>query len=331
MKQLVYLKERELDGSSTLIIKWRLFTQCNFNCSYCIAASMNRRTDYDPEVLTDKEESLCKAARDLSTVLDTVYTDIARVQLELIGGEVTLINLKNILNNIKTNKLWRVQITTNFSRTVAYYIDLADYLASRNIEFSLSCSWHYAYTSLSDYIARLAQVKPHCRILIAEMVSTSTSQDYIPEFTQSCKHLGIPYKVDIDSRTRKGYVNRSNLKCTVYRNTGKPRYIAKLKDKDTGEIEIRTIAGRADLANQPDIEQFVDRYWASVGGYLCSVSLNYLYIDGTTARPNCHKSCEISELMRDRELITCSSTRCSLCGRMSLYLNEEEFKEALSE
>lgn len=29
-----------------------------------------------------------------------------------------------------------------------------------------------------------------------------------------------------------------------------------------------------------------------------------------------------------RSVITCSSTRCS---RMSLYLNEEEFKEALSE
>ena len=25
-------------------------------------------------------------------------------------------------------------------------------------------------------------------------------------------------------------------------------------------------------------------------------------------------------------LITWSSTRCSLCGRMNLYLNEEEFK-----
>lgn len=331
MKQLIYFKERELDGSSTLIIKWRLFTQCNFHCSYCIAATTGNRTDYDPKELVDKEESLCKAARDLSTVLDTVYTDIDRVQLELIGGEVTLINLKNILNNIKTNKLWRVQITTNFSRTVDYYIDLADYLASRDIEFSLSCSWHYAYMSLSDYIAKLAQVKPYCRILLAEMVSTSTSQNHIPEFTASCKKLGIPFKVDIDSRSKKGYVNRSNLKCTVDRNTGKPRYIAKLKDMDTGEIEIRPIAGRADLANQLDIEQFVDRYWAYVGGYLCSVSLNYLYINETIARPNCRKSCEISELTRDKEPITCFSTRCSLCGRMSLYLNEEEFKEALSE
>lgn len=109
-------------------IKWRLFNNCNYHCNYCIRKDFISHDSLSIEILKAKAKNFNRMK--------------IPFRLEFIGGEPTLISIKDIVEVITTNNLRAIYISTNFYQSIEYFEELSEYLKSRNIELSLSCSYH---------------------------------------------------------------------------------------------------------------------------------------------------------------------------------------------
>ena len=146
-------------------IKWRLLNNCNYHCSYCI------RKDLGVETFPGFKELLNRA--------DNFNKMKIPFRLELIGGEVTLLDLKCLLSRITTENLKAVYISTNLYRDVNYFEELYKYLHSRNIELALSCSLHEEECDENIFIEKIKQLSKIVDRVYLECVSTDKNENTI--------------------------------------------------------------------------------------------------------------------------------------------------------
>ena len=121
MKDIISITD--LDNSD-FIIKWRMTEMCNADCSYCIRKS--RHVGVIPERLKEQDGRLCEVAKEISRMIDS--TDFHNVKIDLIGGEVSILDLEKICGNFTAGKIKRINLTTNLLKPVEYYKNLCDLL-----------------------------------------------------------------------------------------------------------------------------------------------------------------------------------------------------------
>ena len=138
-----------INNERLFTIKWRLTEWCNYRCSYCLRKFKGQNTKLD-------ELKILKTAPQVNRLIEEADKG---VKLNLIGGEVTFLDLKKIISLVTSNNLKRIHITTNFSNKLEYYIDLANYLKSRNIQLSMNVSYHNEYSNLDDFVDKANKFK----------------------------------------------------------------------------------------------------------------------------------------------------------------------------
>lgn len=296
-----------------LNIKWRLTNCCNYNCSYCIRKNKLddiKNIKYDQQLL---EETLPEIVR---LILENNKT----TRIELMGGEVSILNLETILLklfNSTNNLIKRINITSNFSRDISYYNNLIKICSEYNVQFYATFSWHREYSTLEKFINKFNQLEnnelTHFEI---ETVSQSNNIEEIKEFINVCNKNNIDYLVDADVKDK----NCNELITT----TNKRNKIGYKIIKDDGSIETCN-SMRELIKNYGDYAKNI----IYLKDYYCTLDYNYVYID-----KNLHigynkwaNKCKIPEHISCfhllKEPIVCPKG-CSLCGHMSVSQIKED-------
>ena len=115
----------DLKGKCQSVIKWRLTDACNYKCSYCLRYSWSNKTQ-DTSLVQQDNELAIRLIPEIARIINEMP---GKVKLDLIGGEVSLLDLETILNGIfaiTSDKLFRLNITTNMFKPAEYYTNLCD-------------------------------------------------------------------------------------------------------------------------------------------------------------------------------------------------------------
>ena len=313
MKSLVRLED--LDPFD-FILKWRITSMCNLKCSYCLRT--HNLEDYNADKIEADTKQLCEISKKLSDVFDK--SDKNNVKIDLIGGEVSLFDLERIFSHLTSDKIKRINITTNFKKDSDYYNSLAKYLKDRNIELSLTCSYHDEFWSIDSYFDKVIQVKDNVVIFCCELVSTKNNQDLCYEFKKRCLDLDVDYMIEADLSKEALLLRRQNLLFVESRKIKKnPRYKATFSD---GTFQI--YSSRNEFLTDNQISENVQQRALRTRGFYCTNTSNYAYLDFDTfrCRTDYSEKCINLVSIDDFKILEpklCTSGVCSLCGHQSLW------------
>lgn len=302
--------------SSDFIIKWRMTEMCNASCSYCIRARHGDRA-LDRARLETQNRRLKEVAGSISHMLSgTQFND---VKLDLIGGEVSILNLTDILSAISCRKIRRVNLTTNLLQNVQYYADLCGFLHSNGIKCTAVASFHYEFQDIESYFRKIEALRSEFDILACEMVSNTEDQGLCLEFMERCVELGIDYMVEGDLRIDKAEARRRGLVTGSSKKVKHDRY--KVCFMDGTE---KNYTARNALLMDADNEENRLQKMLHTQGFVCTNSYNFVYIDYDMAvgRTESNGSCTVRmpiEKFRIVEPGLCPHQNCTLCGHMSLW------------
>lgn len=312
-------------------IKWRLTDACNYRCSYCIRKVYGRLESQDVEMLKEDLKIIFDVAPEINRIIEELP---GTVKLDLIGGEVSLIDLKELLKKLTSPKLKRVNITTNLSMNESYYLDLIEYLYQRGIILGLTASCHLEYTTVEKFINKIHSIKikskDRCYIK-TEFVSMETNQEECKKFMEECELKQITYLIDRDMRCDDSI--RSNL---ISATSAKKNIRYKILFEDGTE---KTYQSRNAFITG-NLNTIHNRAFNS-SGYYCTRDVNYVYIEkdkhrgkgpdtiDTWQRPvydenNCRNFCYVSEFHVLQKPSKCSKKGCTLCGHFSLALEKKD-------
>lgn len=335
---------REIEGITDLgklaAVKWRMTYACNYDCSYCIQRNARKKESRTGGVSADTEKCAA-AAGEVSRIIDELGEKAeSGVLLEMIGGEVTLLDLDRILGLITSPHLKRVNITTNFSKGADYFISLYRKLKERGVELVLTMSLHTPQTSLEKFESEILKFKagadgatfkcetvtyddtpddpemlPDGRIIEPE----HKDKDYSGELWDFCEENGIDCMVDRDLTAPVDKPARGMKK--------RPRYRISFSDGTCKEL-----LGRSALITGQDSDTSCFASGGAVAslGYYCTRDYDYVYIKQDRHVGFCKggaDSCKGIEPLEDFHVLDCPALctvpRCSLCGRMSLSKNPD--------
>ena len=318
MKHLVSL--RSTYEADLFVIKWRITRMCNLHCSYCVQSK--NRQEYTWDRLSSETDTLRAAAKDISALMDRL-PEGTRVKLEFVGGEVSLFDIEGLLSLVTSPHLVRVQMTTNFMRGADYYNSLASYLRGRGVEFTITCSFHYEFTSMDEYISKALSVRENCTIFACEMVSNENNQELCAAFRDRCEELGLEYSIDEDIRMEKAPLRKDGRLLGCGRRVQKnPRYVAVVEDEDGNRHE-QVYQTRNDFVTDGSIRENFKNKVLWTRGYVCTQSWDYVYIEFDKAVGRTAESKDCTNRMPIADFVPippceCQQNGCTLCGQMSL-------------
>lgn len=306
-------------------IKWRLTDCCNFKCSYCIRRSWARVDQTINELKRDYETAI-RVAPEINRLIEELPGKT--VKLDLIGGEVTLLDLLTILKAITSSKLKRINITTNFSASFSYFRELIDLLYSRGTILGITASCHLEFTNIDTYFEKLKRLNDECKgkvYIKGEIVSCQNNQDIIKEYIERCQKDGIAYIIDRDMRGP-GF-SREGLICGASSNKN-PRY--RIIKNDGTELLFKS---RNEFITGTNVYNY-NRHSFTCVGYYCTRDYNYTYVEKDIHRgklsdtrkyglktedpTNCNHECPVEQFHILSKPTQCLNYACSLCGHFSV-------------
>lgn len=307
------IKKIELLDDKDLEIKWRISHSCNIGCSYCIQAKKWQK----PEDIKKEQIEIELLADDVNKIIEK-HPERKNIKLQLIGGEVSIFDLKSLLNHF--SRLNKLCITTNIIRDVDYYIDLADYCKSRNIFISITCSFHEEFIDLDSFIKKVELLKPHVGFITVEMVSVDSNQELVKNFIEKVHATDLDYMVDRDMRNIK---DKQHLIACARKKNKPPKYKITYDDDTVKYFDSRNLF-LTDLSTDTRHTQL---YFNS-RGYKCTHSYDYVYIDydevigwSKDDLEDCRKHIPIKDFDLIESPRECKQKGfgCSLCGSFSLF------------
>lgn len=308
------LSVTDLDKSD-FIIKWRMTGMCNADCSYCIRKGRNDKLS--EEKAREQNERLKEVASEISRMVDA--TDFENVKIDLIGGEVSVLDLSSICEKLSSVKIKQINITTNLLRNAEYYSFFCEVLHSKGIEVTATASFHYEYQPFEKYFEKIEELKKHFDILDCEMVSTLKNQNLCKKFINKCREIGIDYSVEGDLRFSKEKERQKGLITDSSRKTKSDRY--KVCFTDGTEC---TYGSRNQFLMDSNNVQNVWQKAIHTKGFVCSNSNDFVYIDFDTVvgRTKTSNRCTTRMKIEAFEVVEpriCEEENCTLCGHMSLW------------
>lgn len=307
------IKSIKFNDGFDCYIKWRMTNICNYACSYC--SRSKTLEEYSEDAITQENEDLMQTAKDINTLLESC--DFENIKIDLVGGEITLLDLATILGGITTDKVKRFDITTNFSKSAEYYISLA-----KLFPISLTASLHAGCADTDTFFEKVKEVYEAniFEYFKCETVSCSGNQSDVEDFISHCEEIGIDYVVDRD----KTATATEDEKISSKRTGDNELYSVEFTDGTTKEFNSKTEILNTFLSNS----KTKGRYFHSKD-MMCTNSYNFLYIDNDTilGRKEGESGCKNKIKISDFSFVPpvkCTSDYCSLCGRFSVYTAEGE-------
>lgn len=152
------------DKRNLFYIKWRLLNACNYHCSYCIRKDLDKKSIPFSEL---KEKAI---------FLNKVPVPF---RLELIGGEVSLLNLEELLEKVSNPNLKAIYISTNLSKPAEYFLSLFFFLKKKGIDLELSCSLHEEECDEDEFIQKVIELSDYVTRIYLECVVTGANDSTI--------------------------------------------------------------------------------------------------------------------------------------------------------
>lgn len=304
----------DLDKSD-FIIKWRMTEMCNADCSYCIRRS--RQRGMDAARLEEQNRRLREVAGEISRMLDG--TGLSNVKIDLIGGEVSILDLEGIIPRLTCGKVKRINMTTNLLRSADYYRRLCSVIHGTGAKATAVASFHYEFQDIDTYFSKIEALRGSFDLLACEMVSTEENQELVREFIGRCGAIGIDYMAEADLRNGAEEARRRGLLTGSSKREKHDRYRVRFTDGTersyTARNQLLIDAGNAENRWQKAIQ---------TRGFICTNSSNFVYIDFDTAvgRTDTSDSCTNRmpiEEFHITEPRPCPHPACTLCGHMSIW------------
>jgi organic radical activating enzyme len=294
-----------------LTVKWRITNCCNYNCSYCLRKN--------------KRDNIENYKRDEQTVINTI-PKLAKIireknvdtKIELIGGEVSLFNLEDIIERLYNeipNNLKRISFISNLSKSAEYYNDLIDVCTKHNIELSIVASFHYEFTTLDNFFEKIKKLNFNDHFLFkVEMVSTRNNLEQVNELIKRCEENNIIYLIDADC-------NETDISGLIVETSENKKDEYKISYDDHTEY-CKSLRGL--------VKKYGDYKTIPLRGYLCTLDYDYFRVDydyhiGFVDGMKGCKNAEPLEAFRLNKYPSYCHKGCSLCGAMSVFKDYEEF------
>lgn len=321
------VKSIEDKDEADLVIKWRMTEMCNASCSYCLR---KRYEEITKEKIELQESLLESTANKLNELIEN--SKFSKVKFDLIGGEVSILDLKKVLSPLKSNRIWRFQITTNILRDSEYYVSLANFLSERNQELSICASFHFEFQSGDSYFSKVLALKNKVANLTCEMVSIKENQDLCKEFEKRCLQENLYYMIEADLRRLKVDDRKEGLYIASHKRDCGNRYLVTFTDETTKEYKTRNaFLTDGSIAQNVLLKSFATK------GFLCTMSMNYIYVEYDTVvgrtgnNCKCNSRIAIKDFEFLKEPVKCPVDNCTLCGHLSLYACEDTEEEPFDE
>ncbi len=306
-------------------VKWRMTDICNYSCPYC--ARGNFLSAYSAEKIASENIALAGTAEKISALLSD--SGFKNVKIDLIGGEVSLLDLESILSRITAENVAEYNITTNLSRPADYYISLAS-----RFPVSMTASLHESEADIVEFFVKAGKIKSSgaLRGFKCETVSCADNQETVGKFIEKCGEIGADFIIDRDKSAP-----ASSMEISA-RRTGEGELISAQFTDGTS----RVFKSKAELLGLFLGNRFAKGKFAYTKGLRCTNSEDYLYIDKHTAVGRRKDGGKCAERMPVDEFEflpaqKCKVDFCSLCGRFRLYtedgdeLPESRLAEAYAE
>lgn len=256
-------------------VTWKITSICNYHCEYCTSKKYLNK-NHDSKNLLDKAERI-------NTLIKTNNTYKLPVKLKLIGGEVTLINLFDVLN--KFTELNKLVIATNLSRDSDYFYNLENYCKGRNIQLILICSYHSEnqnfiekFIKLNNWCIANKVNKPQAAFVITNNFNfkliDSLLENNVKNIKLTCERILGGYKLDLNNSV----IDKFNYYIETIKKLNKSIFTYRVKFKDGSEQKFKDIY---QFVNNLDNNGFIsNNFYCSAGknrmtiGYEDEVYLN---------------------------------------------------------
>lgn len=291
-------------------VKWRMTDTCNYSCPYC--ARGKNLAAYSAESVASENAALAATAEKISALLSK--SGFKKVKIDLIGGEVSLLDLESILSRITAENVAEYNITTNLSKSADFYISLAS-----KFPVSMTASLHESEADFDVFFAKAERIKASGALkgFKCETVSCADNQETVGKFIEKCGELGIDFIVDRDKSAPAPSME------IAARRTGESELISAEFTDGTS----RVFKSKAELLGVFLGYTFTKGRFAYTKGLRCTNSEDYLYIDKHTAVGRRKDGGKCAERMPVDEFEflpaeKCKVDFCSLCGRFRLYTED---------
>lgn len=313
MKSIKSIKDLD---SADCIIKWRITDLCNIKCSYCLRKYRQTRKATD-ELIKEQTGKLCTIIEQISEMLEK--TKFKNVKIDLIGGEVSLFGLISVFKHIKSDKIKKINITTNFIKSADYYADLCNFLHKIGIRISITASFHYEFQTLENYLKKIEEVRNKFDIIKCEMVSTSENQELCKTFIKECEARELDYMLEADLSDSKLNARKNGLITANQKKQIKNRYLVEFTDGSKKEYSTRN-----QFLTDYEIEENFAQKAIKTYGLICTNGFDYIYIDFDTvvSRTKTNDNCTTKTPVAEYEFTEpkeCNQKICTLCGHCSLW------------
>lgn len=241
-----------------------------------------------------------------------------KVKIDLIGGEVTLFPLNELISGLTSLKLAEINITTNLSTPVDYFKQLVDYCTSRKIKLSVTASYHAEFITLDTYITKMKELNERAGdyfILSGETVSLQDNQDTVRDYIDRMDAAGITYMVDSD---------KTKPCRTLLTKTSQDKPLRYRVIYDTEEVKDFNSRGMF-IDGVYDNHVLLKRSVLRTEGMYCSRDYDYVYIEknlhngnNSNVKGGCKHYTPIQYFHVRKQPIMCQYNWCTLCGHFSL-------------
>lgn len=306
-----------LNGMCQSAIKWRLTDICNYKCSYCIREKLTTK-----KVLPYKEneELILNASKEVTRIIKELP---GYVKLDLIGGEVSIFNLHDLLDNMYKecgDKLKRVNITTNMSAPSDYYNDLVNLCDSYGSEIGITCSWHSEFISMKEFINKFKKIKsPNQKGIRIECVSRTDNKKDIEKLISICEKNNYAYFIEKDLMASEF---DKNFLISKSSSNKKDRYRVDYENNKTFFYKTRN----GFLTNYDE----GDKSFFESMNYMCSRDYDYVYIEidehigRLSEKSNCRSRNKLSDFHPLKRPAKCLNDFCTLCGQISISKESDD-------
>ena len=224
--------------------------------------------------------------------------------MQFIGGEVTLFNLERIIKLLICNKVRKISIVTNFSKSTDYYLGLYNLLKQNGIILSLTASYHEEFSNFNTFIDKAIKINSilSSKHFTIEIVNTGKNKDTVIKMKNVCDSNNIYLRIDID-RTKDFESIDNSVKQKNIRKSNQVFY-----SDNTSAFYDGISSIISDSANKNSVED--NRIKCHL--WYCSIGIKTILVQNRQV-DLCREKVPLKDFKKLEKPVNCPKQNCSLC------------------